>query len=116
MSRTEEAASAVQRALMACVGPGAAEQIALAQVRLAWQETVAAAGLEQGSMTSRLVRVLAGTAQVEASEPILAQELNLRAAPLTDEVNRRMRGRPGATIVLTRVTVSVARSRSGRSL
>ena len=40
MSRTEEAASAVQRALLACVGPGAAEQIALAQARLAWQEVV----------------------------------------------------------------------------
>ena len=35
MSRTEEAASAVQRALLACMGPGAAEQIALAQARLA---------------------------------------------------------------------------------
>lgn len=116
MSRAEEAASAVQRALLACVGPGAAEQIALAQARLAWLETVAAAGLEQGTMSSRLIRILAGTAQVEASEPILAQELNLRAASLVDEVNRRMHGRPGATIVLTRMTVSVAASRGGRSL
>ena len=52
MSRTEEAASAVQRALLACMGPGAAEQIALAQARLAWQEAVSAAGLERGGLTS----------------------------------------------------------------
>jgi hypothetical protein len=43
MSR-EEAAAAVQRALAACMGPGAAEQLALAQARLAWDETLAAAG------------------------------------------------------------------------
>jgi hypothetical protein len=30
--------------------------------------------------------------------------------------NQRMDGRPGATIVLSRVTVSVARSGGGRSL
>lgn len=116
MSRTEEAASAVQRALLACMGPGAAEQIALAQARLAWQEAVTAAGLDRGGMTSRLVGVRAGTAQVEASEPILAQELTLRSEALLDVANRRMEGRPGATIVLVGVTVSVARSGSGRSL
>ena len=116
MSRTEEAASAVQRALLACMGPSAAEQIALAQARLAWQEAVSAAGLERGEMTSRLIGVRAGTAQVEASEPILAQELGLRAEALMGVANRLMDGRPGATIVLTRVTVSVARSGGGRSL
>lgn len=116
MSRTEEAASAVQRALLACMGPGAAEQIALAQARLAWQEAVAAAGLERGGMSSRLIRMSAGTGLVEASEPILAQELNLRAEALIDAANRAMAGRPGATMVLTRVTVSVSRSGGGRSL
>ena len=116
MSRAEEAASVVQRALLACIGPGASEQIAVAQARLAWQEVVEASGLERGGMSSRLIRVSAGIALVEASEPILAQELNLRGEALVDGVNRRMRGRPGATMVLTRVTVSVARSGSGRSL
>jgi hypothetical protein len=116
VSRTEEAASAVQRALLACVGPGAAEQIALAQARLAWQEVVESAGLERGGMSSRLIGVVDGTARVEASEPILAQELNLRGEALVSAVNRRMAGRPGATIVLGRVTVSVARSGGGRSL
>ena len=116
MSRTEEAASAVQRALLECMGPGAAEQIALAQARLAWQEAIAAAGLDRGGMSSRLIGVRAGTAQVEASEPILAQELNLRAEALTDGVNQRMAGRPGATLVIAGVTVSVARSGNGRSL
>lgn len=116
MNRSDEAASAVQRALLACIGPGAAEQIALAQVRLAWQEVVEVAGLARGGMSSRLIRVSAGTAQVEASEPILAQELNLRAEALTDAVNRRMQGRPGATLLLTRVTVSVARSGGSGSL
>jgi hypothetical protein len=116
VSRTEEAASAVQRALLACMGPGAAEQIALAQARLAWQEAVAAAGLDRGGMSSRLITIRAGTAQIEASEPILAQELGLRAEALMHATNRAMDGRPGATIVITRVAVSVARSGSGRSL
>jgi len=45
---------------------------------------------------------------------------NLRDADLNRSLmafaNRRMEGRPGATIVLTGVTVSVARSEGGRSL
>ena len=116
MSRTEAAASAVQRALLACVGPGAAEQLALAQARLAWLEAVAAAGLDGGGMSSRLIRVSGRTAQVEASEPILAQELTLRAEALAAAVNQQMAGRPGATIVIGRLAVLVARSGGGRSL
>ncbi len=116
MNRTEEAASAVQRALLTCVGPGAAEQLALAQARLAWQEVVAAAGLDRGGMSSRLTGVSAGTAQIEASEPILAQELTLRAEALARTANQRMAGRPGATIVIGRLAVSVARSGGSRSL
>ena len=116
MSRAEEAASAVHRALLACAGPGAAEKIALAQVRLAWQEVVESAGLQRGGMTSRLIAVVRGTAQVEASEPILAQELNLRGEALAHAVNQRMAGRPGATMVIGRVAVSVARPGGGRSL
>ena len=107
MSHAEEAAAAVQRALLACVGPGAAEQIALAQARLAWQETMASAGLDRGGITSRLLRVVNGAAQVEASEPILAQELALRAELLVRNVNQRMAGRPGATIFIDRISVSV---------
>ncbi len=116
MSRSEEAASAVQRALLACVGPGAAEQIALAQARLAWQEVVVSAGLERGAMSSRLIAVVAGTARVEASDPILAQELNLRGEALAFSINQRMAGRPGASLVIGRVTASVVRSGGGRSL
>ena len=107
MSRAEEAGAAVQRALLACVGPGAAEQIALAQTRLAWQETMTSAGLDRGGITSRLLRVVNGTAQVEASEPILAQELTLRADLLVRNVNQRMAGRPGATMLIDRLSVSV---------
>ena len=47
----EEAAVAVQRALLACMGPAAAEQLATAQLRLAWQETVADAGLARGGLS-----------------------------------------------------------------
>ena len=47
-SSVEEAASAVQRALLTCIGPDAAEQIALAQARLAWQEVTDEAGLSRG--------------------------------------------------------------------
>lgn len=109
MTRQEEAGAAVQRALMSCMGPGAAEQLAVAQVRVAWAEVVDAARLERGPLTSRVTRVTGGTAHVEASDPMLAQELGLRSEALIWAVNERMRGRPGATIVLRGVAVSVGR-------
>jgi hypothetical protein len=112
----EEAAAAVQRALAACMGPGAAEQLALAQARLAWDETLAAAGLARPGMSSRLLTVRSGVAHVEATEPILAQELRLRAGPLLVALNERMLGRPGATIVLRGLNVSVGRSRGSVNL
>jgi len=109
MSGREEAGAAVQRALVACMGPAAAEQLALAQVRLAWAEVVAEARLERGPLTSTVRRVTGGTAHVEASDPMLAQELTLRSEGLVWSVNRRMQGRPGATIELRRLAVSVGR-------
>ena len=69
MSNREEAGAAVQRALATCMGPGAAEQLALAQVRLAWSEVMADARLERGPLSSRIARVTGGTAHVEASVP-----------------------------------------------
>ncbi|MBA2264933.1 MAG: DUF721 domain-containing protein [Chloroflexi bacterium] len=116
MSGREEAGAAVQRALMACMGPAAAGQLALAQVRLAWAEVVAEARLERGPLTSRVRRVTGGTAHVEASDPMLAQELKLRGDALTWAVNQRMRGRPGATIVLIGMAVSVGRAGAERAL
>ena len=113
---SEEAAAAVQRALLNCMGPAAAEQLAMAQARLAWEETVTAAGLARGGMSSRLTRLANGTAHVQASEPILAQELTLRADALVRAVNQRMRGRPGATMELRRVVISVGRGGGRRSL
>ena len=109
MSRREEAGAAVQRALATCMGPGAAEQLALAQVRLAWAEVMAEAGLDRGPLSSRVTRVTGGTAHVDASDGMLAQELTLRAEGLVWAVNQRMRVRPGATIELRRVAVSVGR-------
>ena len=114
--RAEEAAVAVQRALLACMGPAAAEQLASAQLRLAWQEAVDAAGLNRGGLSSRLVRQLNGVGYVEASEPILAQELTLRAEALIHAVNARLQGRPGATIELRRLAISVGHGGRGRSL
>lgn len=110
MTRREEAGSAVQRALMSCMGPGAAEQLALAQVRVAWAEVVDEARLERGPLTSRVTKVTGGTAHVEASDPMLAQELKLRSEALVWAVNQRMKGRPGATIVLLGMAVSVGRA------
>lgn len=107
MSRREEAGAAVQRALATCMGPGAAEQLALAQVRLAWSEVMAETRLERGPFSSRVTRVTGGTAHVEASDPLLAQELSLRRDGLVWSVNRRMQGRPGATIELRSLAVSV---------
>lgn len=104
---TEEAASAVQRALLQCVGPGAAEQLALAQARLAWQETMADVGLAPDDMWSRLTAVSNGIATVVASEPMLAAELKLRGDQLVRTVNDRQRGRPGAVFELRGITVSV---------
>jgi hypothetical protein len=104
-----EAGAAVQRALADCMGPGAAGQLALAQVRLAWAEVMEEARLERGPLTSRIVRVTGGTAHVEASDAMLAQELTLRGEALVWSVNERMKGRPGATIELRTVAVSVGR-------
>lgn len=109
MTSREEAGVALQRALHACMGPGAAVQLAIAQVRVAWAEVMDEARLERGPLTSRVLRVTGGTAHVEASDPMLAQELTLRSEALVWAVNERMRGRPGATIVLHRVAVSVGR-------
>jgi hypothetical protein len=115
-NRTEEASVAVQRALLACMGPAAAEQLAVAQLRLAWQEAVAAAGLNRGGLSSRLIRQSNGVGHVEASESILAQELTLRSDALVRAVNQRLRGRPGATIELKRLVISVGRDRGVGSL
>jgi len=112
----EETAAAVQRALLTCIGPGAAEQIALAQARLAWQEVVSEAGLSRGPMSSRLVGVSNGTARIEASEAILAGELRLRADALAWALNRRMEGRPGANLRIQRMTIVVGRADRPTSL
>ncbi len=109
MSTRDEAGLAVQRALMSCMGPGAAEQLALAQVRVAWAEVVDEARLERGPLSSRVTRVTGGTAHVEATDAMLAQELKLRSEALVWAVNQRMKGRPGATILLLGMTVSVGR-------
>ena len=98
------------RALAACMGPGAAEQLAVAQVRVAWAEVVETARLDRPPLWSRVTRVTGGTAHVEASDAILAQELTLRSDALVWAMNERMRGRPGATIVLLGMAVSVGRA------
>lgn len=116
MSGREEASTALRRALTASMGATADEQLALAQVRVAWTEVVAEARLERGPLSSRVRRVTGGTAHVEASDPMLAQELTLRGEALTWAVNQRMRGRPGATIVLIGLAVSVGRAGAGRTL
>lgn len=116
MSGREEAGAAVRRALAASMGESADEQLALAQVRVAWTEVAREARLERGPLTSRVLRVTGGTAHVEASDPILAQELGLRHEALIWAVNERMRGRPGATIVLIGLAVSVGRAGVDRSL
>jgi hypothetical protein len=109
MTTREEAGAAVQRALLACAGPGAADQLAQAQVRVAWAEVMDAARLSRPPLHSAVTRVTGGTAHVEASDPMLAQELTLRAEALVWSVNERMKGRPGATIVLHGLAVSVGR-------
>ena len=116
MNRREEAGAAVQRALVSCMGPGAAEQLAVAQVRVAWAETMEDARLERGPLSSRVTRVTGGTAHVEASDAMLAQELTLRSEALVHGVNQRLRGRPGATIELRRLAISVGRGGRERSL
>ncbi|MGI8998992.1 MAG: DciA family protein [Candidatus Limnocylindria bacterium] len=116
MSGREEAGAAVRRALNASMGATADEQLALAQVRVAWDEVVVDARLQRGPLTSRVRRVTGGTAHVEASDPMLAQELKLRTDALTWAVNERMRGRPGATIVLIGLAVSVGRPGFDRPL
>ena len=106
----------MQRALLTCIGPGAAEQIALAQARLAWQEVTVEAGLSRGPMHSRLTRVSNGAARVEASDSMLAGELRLRSEALAWALNRRMEGRPGASLRIVSLTIVVGRGDRGGSL
>ena len=115
-SSIEEAASALQRALLTCIGPGAAEAIALAQARLAWQEVAAAAGLSRGPLHSRLLRVTNGRAQIQASDAMLAGELRLRSDALCWAVNRVMEGRAGATFRIHSLTIVVGRTGGERYL
>ena len=112
----EEAASALQRALLTCIGPGAAEQIALAQARLAWQEVTTEAGLARGPLHSRLTRISNGAARIEASDSMLAGELRLRADALAWAANRRMEDRPGASLRITSLTIVVGRGDPSGSL
>jgi hypothetical protein len=112
----EEAASALQRALLTCIGPGAAEQIALAQARLAWQEVTTEAGLARGPLHSRLTRISNGAARIEASDSMLAGELRLRADALAWAANRRMEDRPGASLRITTLTIVVGRGERSGSL
>ena len=106
----------MQRALLTCIGPGAAEQIALAQARLAWQEVTDEAGLSRGQMHSRLTRVTNGAARIEVSDAMLAGELRLRADALAWAANRRMQDRPGASLRITSLTIVVGRVERGGSL
>ena len=106
---TARAGSAVRRALEAAMGPEAAAGLAVAQVRVAWGELMADSRLERGPLSSRVTAVTGGTVHVEASDPMLAQELTLRADALVWALNERMRGRPGASILVRRVSVSVGR-------
>ena len=109
MSGGGTAGSAAQRALIASMGSDATEQLAIAQVRVAWAEVMVEGRLERGPLSSRVRRVTGGTAHVEASDPMLAQELKLRSEALVWAVNARMKGRPGATIELRALAVSVGR-------
>ena len=111
-ARAANAGAAVRQALQDAIGPDAAEGLAVAQVRLAWGELMAEAGLERGPFSSRVLRVTGGTVHVEASESGLAQELTLRADALAWALNERMKGRPGASILVLGIAVSVGRIRS----
>lgn len=91
------------------MGPDAVDGLATAQVRVAWAELMAEARLERGPLSSRVSRVTGGTVHVEASEAVLAQELTLRADALTWALNERMKGRPGAIILVHGIAVSVGR-------
>jgi hypothetical protein len=67
-------------------------------------------------MTSRLARLVNGIAHVEASEAILANELRLRTDALVWAVNARMEGRPGATLRIRALHVTVGGPTRGRDL
>ncbi len=107
--RTGSAGAAVRRALEDAMGPDATEGLAVAQVRVAWEELMAEARLDRKPLSSRVTRVTGGTVHVEASEAVLAQELTLRADALAWGLNERMKGRPGAHILVRAVSVSVGR-------
>lgn len=107
--RTAPAGAALRRALEETAGPGATAELAVAQVRVAWDEVMAAAGLSRAPLASRVTRVTGGTVHVAASDPALAQELGLRADALVWALNEQMKGRPGASVLVRGLNVSVGR-------
>ena len=106
---TARAGTAVRRALEDALGPDATTGLAVAQVRLAWDELMAEARLQRGPLSSHVTRVTGGTVHVNANDPMLAQELTLRADALVWALNERMKGRPGATILVRGLSVTVGR-------
>ena len=91
MSNREEAGAAVQRALLACMGPAAADA---AGARPGSAGVGGGDGRRRASSaarsSSRITRVTGGTAHVEASDPMLAQELD--AARRRPRVGRERAG------------------------
>ena len=99
----------MEAALRRQLGGQAAEALARAQARLAWQEVIAEVGLGGGGMFSRLIALRGGIADVDASDGMLAQELTLRRDGLLRELNARPRRRPSAGPPIRAIRVTVAR-------
>lgn len=105
-TRPATSASAAERALRQDLGAEGLERLATAQARIAWSELMAELGFTEFG-TARLVHLRGGIASVEATDPMLGQELSLRRDRLLQQLNQRMRGRPAARPVLElRVSVN----------
>ena len=101
------AADAAERALRQELSASGLERLATAQARIAWSELMDELGFASIGAT-HLVTLRDGVASVEATEPMLGQELSLRREVLVRQLNQRMRGRPAARPVLE-LRVSVRR-------
>ena len=101
--------SLIEAALRRQLGSEAADALARAQARPAWQEVIADLGLGGGGLFSRLMALREGIADVDASDGMLAQELTLRRDRLLRDLNARLRRRPGAGPPIRAIRVAVAR-------
>jgi hypothetical protein len=110
LARPSAAMDAVRRALGIERGSEAHARLLRAQVELAWNEVARTAGLEIAA-AGRVIGLQRSVVAIAAADPLMAQELRLRADRLLRALNVRLAGRAGVQAPLSELRVSVMRDR-----